>query len=163
MAGAPSRALRDTKPMFASIVVATDGSATAAEAVRRAVALAEVHSADLHLVRAYKSSLAPAVAQGRDPASLPPPSDPEDIAALDEVQQMLEELRTRLAAGGVNVTTHALGYDAVTAILDVARAEKADLIVVGNKGMRGPRPVLSSVPDVIAHRCTCDVLIVNTT
>jgi nucleotide-binding universal stress UspA family protein len=148
--------------VFGSIVVATDGSATAAEAVRRAFALAGAHSSDLHIVRAYKSSIAAAVAQGRDPASLPPPSTEEDIAAREEVERMLEDLRAQLAGGGVRVTTHALGYDAVTAILDVARAEKADLIVVGNKGMRGPRRVLGSVPDVLAHTSACDVLIVNT-
>jgi nucleotide-binding universal stress UspA family protein len=149
--------------MFASIVVATDGSATAAEAVRRAVALAEEHSAELHVVRAYHSSLAPAVAQGKDPATLPPPTGEADLAAREEVERILDELRSQLAGRGVNVTTHALGYDAVTAILDVARAQKADLIVVGNKGMRGPRQKLGSVPDVVAHSSTCDVLIVNTT
>ena len=149
--------------MFASIVVATDGSATAAEAVRRASALAEVHSSDLHIVRAYRSSIAPAVAMGRDPASLPSPSDPEDLAAQDDVEQMLESLRADLARTGIKVTTHAVGYDPVTAILDVANAVAADLIVVGNKGMRGPKRVLGSVPDVLAHNARCDVLIVNTT
>jgi nucleotide-binding universal stress UspA family protein len=149
--------------MFASIVVATDGSATAAEAVRRAWALADAHSSDLHIVSAYRSSIAPAVAMGRDPASLPAPSEEGDIAALQDVERMLGEWRGQLAGGAVKVTTHALGYDAVTAILDVARAQRADLIVVGNKGMRGTKRKLGSVPDVIAHCAPCDVLIVNTT
>lgn len=149
--------------LFGAIVVATDGSTTATEAVRRACALAEAHSAALHIVSAYRSSIAPAVAMGRDPASLPPPSDPADIAAREEVERMLTGVRAQLAARVVTVITHAIGYDPVTAILDVARAEGADLIVVGNKGMRGTQRKLGSVPDVIAHTAACDVLIVNTT
>jgi len=39
---------------------------------------------------------------------------------------------------------------------------KADLIVVGNKGMRGARRVLGSVPNSIAHSAPCSVLIVDT-
>jgi nucleotide-binding universal stress UspA family protein len=144
--------------MFASIVVGTDGSATAGEAVRRAAGLAEAHSADLHVVSAYRSSIAPLVAMGRDPATLT--ANEEDAAARAAVERMLDRLRGELAGGPVKVTTHALGYDAVTAILDVAAAQRADLIVVGNKGM--PDRKLGSVPNELAHRANCDVLIVNT-
>ena len=147
--------------MFASIVVATDGSATATEAVRRAWALAEEHSATLHIVSAYLSSIAAEVAMGIDPASLQP-SD-ADVATREGVERMLDGLCAEFAGRPVTVTTHALGYDPVTAILDVAKAERADLIVVGNKGMRGTQRKLGSVPDVIAHSAACDVLIVNTT
>lgn len=149
--------------MFATIVVATDGSATAAGAVRRARALAEVHASHLHVVSAYRSSIAAAVAMGRETA--PSPSDPEEweIEVQEQVERMLGDLKRELSAAGIEVTTHAVGYDPVTAILDVAGAHHADLIVVGNKGMRGPKRVLGSVPDVVAHKATCDVLIVNTT
>jgi nucleotide-binding universal stress UspA family protein len=146
--------------MFASIVVGTDGSATAGEAVRRAAGLAEAHSADLHVVSAYRSSVAPLVAAGRDPASVRP--GPGDAEAQAAVERMLDEVRRRVAASGVEATTHVLGYDAATAILDVAEAVHADLIVVGNRGLQGAKLVLGSVPDVMAHRASCDVLIVNT-
>jgi len=147
--------------MFASIVVGTDGSATAGAAVRRACALAELHSCDLHVVSAYPSSIGPMVAMGRDPASLP--TTEADAEAHAAVERMLEGVRQELAAAGVKVTTHAVGYDPVTAILEVAKARQADLIVVGNKGMRGTQRKLGSVPDVLAHLATIDVLIVNTT
>ena len=147
--------------MFASIVVGTDGSATATAAVRRACALAQTHSSDLHIVSAYPSSVAPFVAMGRDPASVP--SDDQDADVCAAVERMLEEVRRQLAGAGVKVTTHAVGYDPITAILDVARAHRADLIVVGNKGMQGPQRKLGSIPDVLAHKAPCDVLVVNTT
>jgi nucleotide-binding universal stress UspA family protein len=147
--------------MFASIVVGTDGSATAAAAVQRACALAKVHSADLHIVSAYPSSVAPMVAMGRDPASVPPDDRDADVCAA--VERMLEAVRQQFAGAGVKIITHAVGYDPVTAILDVAKTQQADLIVVGNKGMQGPKRKLGSVPDVLAHTAPCDVLIVNTT
>jgi len=110
--------------MFTSTVVGPDGSASAA-AVERAAALARVHSADLHVVGAYRSSVAPLVA----------------------AERMLDGVRRRVAPSGGPLTTHALGYDAATAILDVAAAVRADLIVVGNRGLQGPELVLGSVPD----------------
>jgi nucleotide-binding universal stress UspA family protein len=51
----------------------------------------------------------------------------------------------------------------VDAILRVADEVNADLIVVGNKGMRGAGRVLGSVPNSVAHKATCSVLIVRTT
>ena len=146
--------------MFASIVVGTDGSPTASAAVQRACELAAAHASHLHIVSAYPSSAAPMVAMGRDPASLTPDESDADVCAA--VERMLEAVRQQLEGSGAKITTHAVGYDPVTAILDVARAQHADLLVVGNLGMRGPQRKLGSVPDVLAHLATCDVLIVNT-
>jgi nucleotide-binding universal stress UspA family protein len=47
-------------------------------------------------------------------------------------------------------------------IVTIATREHADLIVVGNKGMKGSRRVLGSVPNSIAHHAPCSVLIVDT-
>ena len=46
----------------------------------------------------------------------------------------------------------------------VKRADEvgADLIVVGSKGMRGTRRVLGSVPNSVAHKAGCHVLIAKT-
>ena len=45
----------------------------------------------------------------------------------------------------------------------MAEEAKADLIVLGSKGMQGARRVLGSVPNKVSHRAPCDVLIVQTT
>ena len=45
----------------------------------------------------------------------------------------------------------------------VADREGTDLIVVGNKGMKGARRRLGSVPNSAAHRAHCSVLILSTT
>ena len=61
-------------------------------------------------------------------------------------------------------TTHALPGDPAKAILMVADEAGADLIVVGSKGMQGPRgKILGSVPNDVAHHANCSVLIVKTT
>jgi nucleotide-binding universal stress UspA family protein len=53
--------------------------------------------------------------------------------------------------------------EAADLITQVAEQVNADLIVVGNKGMKGARRLLGSVPNRVAHRALCSVLIVRTT
>jgi nucleotide-binding universal stress UspA family protein len=60
------------------------------------------------------------------------------------------------------VVPHAKTTDAADAILEVADEVGADLIVVGNKGMKGARRVLGSIPNSISHSARCSVLIVQT-
>jgi nucleotide-binding universal stress UspA family protein len=66
-------------------------------------------------------------------------------------------------AKGVTAQTHVMPGFIVERIIAIAIEEKVDLIVVGNKGMRGLKRVLGSVPNAIAHAAPCAVLIVNTT
>jgi nucleotide-binding universal stress UspA family protein len=77
---------------------------------------------------------------------------------------VLEEASKALEEAGVDVETHAREGDPADAILDVAEEEKADLIVVGNKGMTGAkRFLLGSVPNKVSHHAPCGVYIVRTT
>ena len=149
--------------MYTSIVVGTDGSPTAAGAVERAAGLASMTSATLRLVRAYRPpsrtmNFGPdsgyAVAQGHGRW---------DAEIHVYVQAMLDELATKLTAEGLTVTTHAVPRPAPEALMEVAARHEAELIVVGNRGMTGIRRVLSSVPNAVAHKAECDVLIVDTT
>ena len=67
-------------------------------------------------------------------------------------------------AGVSQVETFARQGDAADAILDVAEEQRADLIVVGNRGMTGAkRFLLGSVPNKVSHHAPCSVLIVRTT
>jgi nucleotide-binding universal stress UspA family protein len=78
---------------------------------------------------------------------------------------MLEEARGEATGAGVGaVETFARQGDAADAILDVAEEQRADLIVVGNRGMTGAkRFLLGSVPNKVSHHAPCSVLIVRTT
>jgi nucleotide-binding universal stress UspA family protein len=51
---------------------------------------------------------------------------------------------------------------AVLEAVDLAKQLEADLIVVGNAGMHGLRGHLASVPNTVAHKAECAVLLVPT-
>jgi len=145
--------------MYTSIVVGTDGSTPARAAVEHAATLAKATGAVLHLVHAYRlPSRAALVAP--ELATVVAGADGD---AADAARQMVDAAVAELRQGGlVEVKGHTCPGSAADALCSVAEAEGADVIVVGNKGMRGARRVLGSVPNSVAHGATCGVLIVPT-
>ena len=147
--------------MFGSIVVGTDGSGTATQAVREAVDMAKAVGATLELVSAYAPvSDARLRAERRDA--------PEDVQwainPRQEVEVSLSDAAELAREAGVKVNTYAREGDPADAILDVAEEQKSDLVILGNKGMTGAkRFLLGSVPDKVPHHAPCSVLIVRTT
>jgi nucleotide-binding universal stress UspA family protein len=147
--------------MFNSIVVGTDGSDTAAQAVREAVDLAKADSATLQLVSAFAHVSERRLRAERRDA---PEEVRQAINPRKEAEQFLGDAADVAREAGVSVQTHARQGDPADAILDVAEETGAGLIVVGNKGMTGAsRFLLGSVPDKISHHAPCSVLIVRTT
>src|SRR4029078_7801501 len=134
--------------MFRAIVVGTDGSTTAGEAVRRARALAEAFGADLHVVNAYQppalavdrtavnSYTPPALvmASPAEPGLMPSALVEWEAAASEDARHLLDTVAEGLIGAGASVTTHAVAAPPAAAILSVAQAVGADLIVVGNRG-----------------------------
>jgi nucleotide-binding universal stress UspA family protein len=147
--------------MFRAIVVGTDGSATAGEAVRRAGVLADAFGADLHVVNAYKPP-ALLLASTAEPGFMPSAVSEWEAAARDEARRLLDRLADDLVGVGASLTTHAMAAHPAAALLAVAEAVGADLIVVGNRGMHGTRRVLGSIPNHVSHHARCDVLVVDT-
>jgi nucleotide-binding universal stress UspA family protein len=147
--------------MFGSIVVGTDGSPTAQEAVRQAIELARAVNATIHLVSAYEPVSQDRLRHERQQV-------PEDaqwmVNAREDVDAALKESAEPLEEEGLNVERYAREGDPADAILDVAEEKNADLIVVGNKGMTGAkRFLLGSVPNKVSHHAPCSVLIIRTT
>ena len=68
----------------------------------------------------------------------------------------------RLRGEGLDIDDHAPKGDPADGIVEVAKREEADLIVLGSMGMRGKRRLLGSVPNKVSHHAPCDVLIVQT-
>ncbi|HWX75609.1 MAG TPA: universal stress protein [Solirubrobacteraceae bacterium] len=146
--------------MFNSIVVGTDGSATASVAVREAVDVAKAVGATLELVSAYAPVPEQRLRQERRDA-------PEDVQwgihPRHEVEASLSDAADIAREAGVEANVHARQGDPADAILDVAEERAADLIIVGNKGMTGAkRFLLGSVPDKISHHAPCSVMIIRT-
>ncbi len=130
--------------MFSSIVVGTDGSETAHEAVRQAVDLAKSVGAKVQLVSAYEPVSNQRIREERQQA----PDDVQwTINPREDVDGTLAEAAEIAEEAGVSVERFARQGDPADAILDVAEETKADLIIVGNKGMTGARRfLLGSVP-----------------
>lgn len=147
--------------MFKTIVVGTDGSETATQAVHQAVELAKELGATVEIVSAYEPVPAQRLRQERREA-------PEElqwaINPREDVEATLEAAAGIADAAGLKVNTHRRQGDPADAILDVAEEIGADLIVVGNKGMTGAkRFLLGSVPNKVSHHAPCSVLIIRTT
>ena len=147
--------------MFQAIVVGTDGSETAGQAVRQAVELAKAHGAKVQLVSAYE----PVSGQRLREESTQVPDDMQwMVNPREDVDATLEDAAEVARNEGIDVEVHARQGDPADAILDVAEETKADLIVVGNKGMTGARRfLLGSVPNKVSHHAPCSVLIIRTT
>jgi nucleotide-binding universal stress UspA family protein len=147
--------------MFKAIVVGTDGSDTAGQAVRQAVDLAGAVGAKVEIVSAYEPVPAQRLREERREA-------PEDlqwaINPREDVDVTLEAAAAVARKAGVEVDVYPRQGDPADAILDVAEEREADLIVVGNKGMTGAkRFLLGSVPNKVSHHAPCSVLIIRTT
>jgi nucleotide-binding universal stress UspA family protein len=145
--------------MFHSIVVGTDGSDTATQAVRQAIELARAVGARIELVSAYEP-----VTDARLHETIHVPEDLHwMINPREDVEATLEQAAGEIRAAGVEVEVFARQGDPADAILDVAEERGSDLIVVGNKGMTGAkRFLLGSVPNKVSHHAPCSVLIIRT-
>jgi nucleotide-binding universal stress UspA family protein len=147
--------------LFERIVVGTDGSETAAEAVRQAIELAKLSGARLDLVSAFEPVTQ---ARLREEAQAVPGDIAYGVGPREDVNTILETAAGAAKQAGVEAQIHPREGDPADAILDVAEEIGASLIVVGNKGMTGARRfLLGSVPNKISHHATTGVYIVRTT
>jgi nucleotide-binding universal stress UspA family protein len=144
---ASRRSIEAEVGMYKTIVVGATKSETARRATEEAIELARSLDADLHLVAAYPKD------EG--------PIDGKDTPGRVDAERTLNAMIPHGTPG--KCTTHALPGDPAEAILLIAREVNADLIVVGNKRMQGAARLLGSVPNDIAHRAPCAVLIAKTT
>jgi nucleotide-binding universal stress UspA family protein len=141
------------KRMFETVIVGADDSSTARQAVMVAAEIAQLHGGTLHIVTAY------------DPKSIQIQELPEEFRyskLTSPADMLLEGLSRIVEQRGLKPEVHAATGNPADAIVRVAEREKADLVVVGNKGMKGVRRVLGSVPNSVAHGAPCSVLIVDT-
>lgn len=145
--------------MFTTIVVGTDGSATANDAITKAGQLAKLTGAALHIVTAFR----PIAELVVNPEFSALPIDVQSMVDPHaDAQQIAAAAAARLAAEGVEASAHARPGGAADALIRAAEDLKADLIVVGSRGMAGARRMLGSVPNSVSHHAPCTVMIVST-
>jgi nucleotide-binding universal stress UspA family protein len=140
--------------MISTIAVGTDGSATAAAAVQEAAEIARRFEAKLVLLSVFHDS-GTEVADG---------GDVERQWAWNSaatVKAILERLEAELRESGLECETRSDDGDPADVLVRLAEECGADLLVIGNKGMK--RRVLGSVPNTVTHKADCSVLVIKTT
>ena len=124
--------------MYRNILVGTDGSATATEALDVALRLAAPLGAHVHVLAVNSDEVAARI--------------PLDAAAA------------RAAELGVPCSLHIGAGHVGRAITGCAADIDADLVVVGDQGMHGVNRLLTgTVPNFVAHNAPCSVLLVDST
>jgi nucleotide-binding universal stress UspA family protein len=134
--------LRRAKPAqrVERILVATDRSETAERAVAFAREMALRYEAELLLLRVLLS----------------------DDGVLAEAARELAE-QARELAGERGRSSVVVAEDPAEAIVEAARRESADVVVVGSVGMSGRKEfLLRNVPNRVSHNAPCTVVIVQT-
>jgi nucleotide-binding universal stress UspA family protein len=137
--------------MFNEVVVGADNSATARQAVASAVELVGLTGGTIHIVVAWNAHSGPSRTQRGG-----------YVKDADPAGQLLKDLAEIAEGQGLEPVLHQSKSAPEDALVEVAKEVDADLIVVGNKGMKGAARVLGSVPNSVAHRAPCSVLIVDT-
>ncbi|HRI38424.1 MAG TPA: universal stress protein, partial [Nitrospira sp.] len=133
------------------VMVGTDRSKTADEAVRWAAQFADRYGADLFVVQVI-------LPQHPSTTEFGTAEHTQAAAAKHELADIVQQL--------VGERGHALvvmGDDPASAIVRAAEQETIDVLVVGNSGMAGRKEfLLGNVPNRISHNSRCTVIIVNT-
>jgi nucleotide-binding universal stress UspA family protein len=140
--------------MFNVVVVGADDSPTARRAIEAATEIVLMSKGVLHLVTAFE-------AKTRSDSSLP--SEFKNLGNDGEAEAALQSLSFVAKNLGVDPVLHMVAGAPAEAIVATADKVNADLIVVGNRGMKGARRVLGSVPNSVAHGANCSVAIIDTT
>jgi nucleotide-binding universal stress UspA family protein len=143
-------------PRAARIVVGLDGSAGSAHALDWAIEMAR--RIDAEIVAVHVDSLPTYM-----PAPmgiLPPPDTPEQRAEVD--QTFATDWCAPLRQSGVRFRTIIEeGTPTGMALIEVARREGADMIVVGSRGLNGVTELLlGSVSHQVAHHSPIPVVII---
>jgi nucleotide-binding universal stress UspA family protein len=140
--------------MFNIVVVGADDSPTARRAIEAAAEIVRMSGGVLHLVTAFDIKT-------RSESSLP--SEFRNLGTDGEGEAALQSLSFVAKNLGVDPVLHLVAGDPSEVIVTTADKVNADLIVVGNRGMKGARRVLGSVPNSVAHDANCSVVIIDTT
>jgi nucleotide-binding universal stress UspA family protein len=146
--------LPEEEPREWSIVIGLDGSEGSRRALDYAIRLAESLDAEVIAVTAL------------DPTpyfQYPYPVDPPDADAVARVREELDRTGCApLREASIRYRAAAYLGRPATVLDEVARRERADLVVVGRRGHgRVAEMLLGSVSHELSHRCERPVLIVS--
>ncbi len=134
------------------ILVPLDGSLLAEGAIQTAAGLAREGGAALVLLRAAEAHTLP----GADPTDA-------QVAVVREAEEYLTAVAARLGEEGVKGVETSVWYGSpATAIIEAARLQKVDLIVMTTHGRSGlGRLILGSVAESVLRGTTTPILLLR--
>jgi nucleotide-binding universal stress UspA family protein len=152
--------------MINKILVATDSSAASNRAVEMAAQMAEQYDSELHIIHVIRDMQIPF--EIKEIPELEPQALESFHNAREEVMRKIAESVLRLAkekAGKVSagkIQTVIGAGDPATSILDLARRQKVDLIVIGTRGLGKLKgQILGSVSRKVSNNAETSCLIVR--
>jgi nucleotide-binding universal stress UspA family protein len=145
---------------YQTVMVGTDGSDSSLRAVEKAAGLARDAAAKLVIVCAYHAASEREVSSAGDALG----EEAYQVVGSAPAEDTLRTAADRAAAVGANdVVTTAVSGDPVKTLVRAVSDHRADLLVVGNRGLNTlAGRLLGSVPSDVSRHAGCDVLIVHT-
>ncbi|MNP43405.1 Stress response protein NhaX [compost metagenome] len=143
--------------LFSNILVAYDGSKASKKALDHAIALGQATpSAKLTVIHVFGF---PRAYFGEAYASIPATVTKE---YFDLSEQTVQEAKDRLDAAGVTGTVKMIQGSPAEVVLDYAKVNETDVIVIGSRGLGGIREfVLGSVSHNVVQHARVPVLVVK--
>ena len=144
--------------MLSTIAVGTDGTDTAARAVDFAIDMAKRYDARLVAISAYRPVSESRLRSEQKDA---PEEIQWSINPTEDVEAILQGVEEKAHEAGLQTTTVAGDGEPADVLVQHAEDQDADVLIIGNKGMQ--RRILGSVPNSVAHKAPCTVIVVKTT
>ncbi|HJQ42811.1 MAG TPA: universal stress protein [Jatrophihabitantaceae bacterium] len=146
---------------YTVVVVGTDGSETSYRAVDRAAELARDAGAKLVIGCAYEPTPERDTARAQDILG----SEAYQVVGSAPAEDTVSRARDRaVAVGAPDIETVVVQGRPSETLREIAVEHKADLLVVGNRGLNTlAGRIIGSVPLDVARHASIDVLVVHTT
>src|SRR5271157_2743460 len=151
--------MADMEARFRKIVVAYDGSENSTRAVGIAAGLAAKFSSELVVVHVFSSPVIPYSVAG---APVPNYAELENVAEESARSTLARGVQAAKDSGVVARAELLEGSSTVQAMTEFTASEKADLLVVGTRGMTGfKKLILGSVSSGLVSHASSSVLVVR--
>jgi nucleotide-binding universal stress UspA family protein len=146
---------------YKTVLVGTDGSETSFKAVDRAAEVAHGAGAKLVILCAYR----PMAERDRAKAADQLGDLSYKVAGSHPAEDIVGDASVRAGkVGQLEIVPVVVEGDASDVIMEQVKKQKADLVVIGNRGLNSiAGRLLGSVPQTVTHRSHVDVLVVHTT
>jgi nucleotide-binding universal stress UspA family protein len=144
--------------MFKHILACTDGSEESMDAVALAATLAAKYHAELQILSVFSTYYAEPGYMGVWTLTIP--QELIDESAHAQLVAIEEQVKPIWDKAGISGTVLQVQGHSIDAIIETAKREGADLIVMGSRGLGAFKSLmLGSVSDSVLHHAPCPVLV----